>query len=137
MRQAWTLRDNAVRERFLKEFSTLPDGTSITIKEGKVPRSVAQNATYWMWIADFIKSGKFKDVDGKLYTKDQLHYELASAFLEPVEWTNRNKVKRYTVQSTKDLDAPNFSAYLLKVKELGLAMGVFLRDPAINGLDVK
>ena len=132
----WIIRDEAIRQRLLKEVQALPLGVSVSIKETPRPRSFEQNATYWMWVDDFIKSGEIKDAGGRVYTKDQMHYELAAAFLEPVEWTNRKGKIRYAAKSTKDLSVADFSVYLNKIQELALKMGVFLRDPALQGLDM-
>lgn len=135
MIKEWYIRDEAIRKRLITAIEGAPLGTYVKLYDEEQPRSVHQNATYWMWISDFIKSGEIKDADGNKYTKNQMHYELGDAFLEPVEWTNRKGKKRYTVPSTKDLSVGDFSVYLNKIKELSHKMGVHLRDPAYYGLE--
>jgi hypothetical protein len=66
-----------------------------------------------------------------------MHHELASTFLEPVQWVNRRGVAKTTVKSTTSLNVGEFAGYLDAVNEVGQKLKVTLPQPDYYGYEWK
>jgi hypothetical protein len=133
----WCIRDEAIRERLIDFIKEVPRGAWVEVLTSEPTRTAQQNSTLHMWCADFIADGEFKTPDGAPYSLLMMKEEFKEAYLPKKTWTNRKGVVKAFPLSTKDLDVTTFSDFLNKIYLASSSLNIRLRDPALNGLEIK
>ena len=117
----YILRDKQRRENCKDYIDKLDDKIyEVFIKLYKKNRSVAQNNTYWMWLADMSP-----DIG---YTTKELH-EVLKVRILGVDRRVVDGVELVIPKSTTELDTKEMAEYLTKVEILAATLGIKLRQP--------
>ena len=110
-------RNNAIE--YIKKID-IKKPIEVLIRKYKKNRSLAQNNTYWMWIADIAPELG--------YTDNELHELFKVQFLG-VEKRIVYNIELVIPKSTTDLEPPEMALFLNKIEMLAHSLNIKLRRP--------
>lgn len=110
-------RNNAIE--YIKQID-IKKPIEVLIRKHKKNRSLAQNSTYWMWIADIAPELG--------YTDNELHELFKVQFLG-VEKRVVYNIELVIPKSTTDLEPSEMALFLTKIEMLAHSLNIRLRRP--------
>jgi hypothetical protein len=111
-----TIENKILKVKGFKEWIEKKDGKiTIEVKRVRKPRSLSQNALYWLWLEIISKDTG--------YDPEELHSTFKSMFL-----TDRTQ-KLPLVRSTSKLNKIQFGQYLDKIQRQASELGIILPSP--------
>lgn len=146
--RALSIADKATVKAVIQYLPAANDYTVFIVEGESAGRSLAQNALYWGWMDDFVKTD-INNLAG--HDKDHWHFEFKSQFLSRIYERDRLdyaqttrmirkvyreglcedalELRRLVVRltSTKDATVKQFSEYLTEIERFAASQGVRLR----------